>query len=429
MSEHQRSLGIVTPPGYPKELSQTINKQLPEMLKYYVKDDCEWQVETLIDPLTGVTEDPEEVFEAGLKKRDEENWDYIVCLTDLPFFHDRKPIMAEASTNDGVAIITLPGLGSTPMLKRVRQSILQLVNEMYYGSDEEDREKAQERLQSQEDGEHENLKKKGSRRLVEKRGIDRFSPIKRVTPDEDDDTYMDVRFIVQSRISGALRVLTGMVRANRPWAIFPAFMKVIIFAFATGSYALVFPTLWRLSNNYSSWRMLLLTVLSISLMVGWIILAHNLWEKPREDRAPYLRKLYNMTTLLTLGVTVVIYYSILFVMFSAAVLVFIPMGLLESEVSGAVGYDNYFYIAWTATSISIIIGALGSALENEEVVLSSTYGYRQQQRYKTANEEEQDETKKAQQDETKKQREKNDKQEVSPEKKRPSNEDQEKAAQ
>jgi len=42
-----------------------------------------------------------------------------------------------------------------------------------------------------------------------------------------------------------------------------------------------------------------------------------------------------------------------------------------------------FYITWTATSISIIIGALGSALENEEVVLSSTYGYRQQ-RYKTA---------------------------------------------
>lgn len=85
MSEHHRSLGIVTPPGYPKELSQTINKQLPEMLKYYVKDDCEWQVETLIDPLTGVTENPEEVFEAGLKMREEENWDYIVCLTDLPF--------------------------------------------------------------------------------------------------------------------------------------------------------------------------------------------------------------------------------------------------------------------------------------------------------------------------------------------------------
>lgn len=383
MSEHQRSLGIVTPPGYPKELSKTISEQLPDMLKYYVKDDCEWQVEALIDPLTGVTEDPEEVFEAGLKKKEEEDWDYIVCLTDLPFFHDRKPIMAEASTNDKIAIITLPGLGSTPLLKRVRQSILQLVNEMYYGSGEEDREKAQERLQSKEDGEHKNLKKKGSRRLVEKRGIDRFSPIKRVTPDEE-DTYMDVRFIVQSRISGALRVLTGMVRANRPWAIFPAFMKVIIFAFATGSYALVFPTLWRLSNNYSSWRMLLLTILSISLMVGWIILAHNLWEKQRKDRAPYLRKLYNMTTLLTLGVTVVIYYFILFVMFSVAVVVFIPMGLLESEVSGAVGYDNYFYIAWTATSISIIIGALGSALENEEVVLSSTYGYRQQQRYKDA---------------------------------------------
>ncbi len=383
MSQGTLSVGLVTPPGYPKKLSEQLSGELPELLSYYVRDECEWNVDSRVDPLTGVTENPEEVLEAGCKRKENEDWDYIVCLTDLPFFDGKKPILAEASTDRKVAIISLPGLGSTPMVKRIRQSILQLVNEMYYGSPEKGREKAQQRVQAKSDQQNEDLKDKGSKQLFKKGSVERFSPIKRVIKGEN--SPIDVQYIVKSRISGALRILTGMVRANRPWAIFPAFKKVIIFAFATGSYALVFPTLWQLSNSYGLWRMFMLMVVSSFLMVGWIVMAHNLWEKPRQDRAKYLRKLYNTATILTLLVTIGIYYIILFFMFGLAVLAFIPMGLLESQLSGPVGYDNYFYITWTATSISIIIGALGSALENEEVVLSSTYGYRQQQRYKTAN--------------------------------------------
>ncbi|MCA0173960.1 hypothetical protein [Bacillus sp. RAR_GA_16] len=384
MSQETLSVGLVTPPGYPKKLSEQLSGELPKLLRYYVRDECDWLVDSRVDPLTGVTEEPEEVLEAGCQRKENEGWDYIVCLTDLPFFDGKHPILAEASTNKKVAIISLPGLGSTPMVKRIRQSILQLVNEMYYGSPEKDREKAQQRVQEKSNQQNEELKDKGSKQLFKKGSVERLSPIKRVTKGED--STIDVQYIVKSRISGALRILTGMVRANRPWAIFPAFKKVIIFAFATGSYALVFPTLWQLSNSYGLWRMFMLMIVSSLLMVGWIVMAHNLWEKPRQNRAEYLRKLYNFATILTLLVTIGIYYVILFFMFGLAVLAFIPMGLLESQLSGPVGYDNYFYITWTATSISIIIGALGSALENEEVVLSSTYGYRQQQRYKTANE-------------------------------------------
>ncbi|WP_226577587.1 hypothetical protein [Halobacillus litoralis] len=383
MSHKQVSVGLVTPPGYPKKLSQRLSGELPELLSYYVREECQWEVDSTVDPLTGVTEDSEEVLKAGLKKREKEGWDFIICLTDLPFFQDRRPIMAEASTEQNVAIISLPGLGSTPMVKRIRESILQLVNEMYHGSTEEDRDKAEYHLKIKKSQGHKHLKEKGARRLFEKRSFEHFSPLKRIRPPEG--SSMDVRFIIKSRISGALRIVTGMVRANRPWAIFPAFKKVIMFAFATGSYALVFPTLWKLSNHYGLWRMFMLSILSTFLMVAWVVVAHNLWEKVNENSASYHRKLYNGATILTLFVTVSIYYTILLGMFSLAVLAFIPMEWLESQLTGPVGYDNYFYIAWTATSISIIIGALGSALENEEVVLSSTYGYRQQQRYKTVN--------------------------------------------
>ncbi|CDQ20663.1 hypothetical protein [Halobacillus karajensis] len=390
MSKSTKKIGLITAPGYPKELGEKLNKQLPDLLSYYVEDRYDWDVKYMVDPLTGATEESSEVLRATLEKKSEEGWDFAVCMTDLPLFKGKRPIIAEAYEEGNVALISLPGLGSTPMFKRVRESILQLVNEMYYGSSEKDRKQAEERIQSKDNKHEDELKNKNSKRLIGKRGVDILSRIQRETPD-DDESNIDVRFTVKSQISGALRLLTGMVRANRPWAMFPAFMKVIIIAFTTGAYALVFPTLWMLSDNYGVWRMFMLSISSILAMVGWIILAHKLWEKPNENRADYLRKLYNTATILTLLVTVTLYYFLLFLLFSVAVIAIIPMGMLESQLSGDVGYINYFYIAWTATSVSTIIGALGSALEKEEVVLSSTYGYRQQQRYKQIKEAEEEE--------------------------------------
>ncbi|UOQ94829.1 hypothetical protein MUO14_07835 [Halobacillus shinanisalinarum] len=389
MSKSTKMLGLITAPGYPNKLGKDLKSELPDLLNYYVSEKYKWNVEYIEDALTGGTKNSLEVLESTLDKRRNKEWDFAVCLTDLPLFKGKKPIVAEAYEEENVALISLPGLGSTPMYKRIREAILQLVNEMYYGSSEEDREQAEQRIQAKDSDKHEELKNKKSTRLVGKRAFELLSPIQRETPAEH-ESKIDVRFTIKSRVSGALRILTGMVRANRPWAMFPAFMKVIIIAFTTGSYALVFPTLWQLSNNYSTWRMFMLSVISILAMVVWIILVHRLWERKADGETDYLRKLYNAATFFTLFFTVTMYYFILFLLFSVAVILLIPIGMLESQLSGSIGYINYFYIAWTATSISTIIGALGSALENEEVVLASTYGYRQRQRYKKIKESEEE---------------------------------------
>ncbi|SDJ10579.1 MFS transporter [Salimicrobium halophilum] len=384
MSKSTMHLGIITAPGYAQKISEGLKNSLPDLLDYYVDDNVEWNVDYITDALTGATEDSSEILGATLDKREEDGWDYAICLTDLPLFKGKRPIVAEAYIEENVALLSIPALGSTPLIKRIRESVLQLVNEMYFGSTEEEREEAEKRIQSKREEnyneDHEELRNKSSKRLVGKRLVDRLSPMQRETPD-DEESNIDVRFTVKSRVSGALRILTGMVRANRPWAMFPSFMKLIVVAFATGAYALVFPTLWMLSSNYGIWRMLMLTLVSITAMVLWIILAHRLWEGKRNSVRDYLRKLYNTATLMTLFVTVAMYYFLLFVLFAGAVIILIPMGMLESQVNADVGYVNYFYIAWTATSVATIIGALGSALENEEVVLSAAYGYRQRQRY------------------------------------------------
>ncbi|TFE00529.1 hypothetical protein [Jeotgalibacillus salarius] len=385
MSDSYYTLGLITAPGYPSELVGTIKSDLPDLLAYYVDDTRKWKIDCKVDSLTGGTDQSDEVMKSIIEKRSENEWDFTVALTDLPLLKMKKAIIAEAYQEEGVALISLPGLGAVPLARRVRDSILQLVNEMFYTSTEEGREKAEVRLEHKDQQEDRNLKNRDPKRLVGRRGIDKLSPIKRETPEGTEN--IDVQFKVNSYGGSMLRLVTGMVRANQPWAMFPSFKKVIMIAFTTGTYALVFPTLWLLSNDYSVWRMFMLSVISILAMVFWIISAHNLWEKKRvTEKEVHIRKLYNATTFLTLFTSVCLYYGLLFILFSIAVMVLIPMSLLQSEVSPDTGYINYFYIAWTATSVATIIGALGSALEDEEVVLSSTYGYRQRQRYETIRE-------------------------------------------
>lgn len=277
-----------------------------------------------------------------------------------------------------MALISLPSFGSTQMVRRLRESILQLVNEMYYGSSDEDRERSALRMKSKR-SKHKGINTSDSRNLMTSRFFGWLSPLKRETPHEKE--MIDVRFTVARRGSISVRLLAGMVRANRPWALFPAFIKILMIAFSTGAYALVFPTLWLLSEHYTAFRMILLTFFSILAMTSWIILIHRLWERKRDQESNYIRRLYNAATFFTLVITVCIYYVILFSLFLFGVFLFIPADLLVSQLSGEVGWENYFYIAWIAASVSIVIGALGSALENEDAVLNATYGYRQRQRH------------------------------------------------
>ncbi|MEK4298803.1 hypothetical protein MKY30_05155 [Oceanobacillus sp. FSL W8-0428] len=379
MSETTEYIGLITAPGYPKEIGARLQNELPSLLDYYVKEEVEWKIDYIEDPLLGVGANSKEILEATKEKKEEKEWDYAVCLTDIPLFIENRMIVAEANEDENIALISMPSFGSTFMIRRLRESIMQLVNEMYYGSSEESRERSALRIESKR-SKHKGIDVDDSKNLMTSRFLGWLSPLKRETPNDGEEEYLDVRFTVGRRGSISIRLLAGMVRANRPWSLFPSFMKILIIAFATGSYALVFPTLWLLSEHYTIFRMCLLTVFSILAMTVWIILIHRLWERKRDQNISYVRRLYNATTFFTLLITVCIYYVMLFGLFLVGVFVFIPMGMLEDQLTGTPGLSNYFYIAWIAASVATVIGALGTALEDEDVVLNATYGYRQRQR-------------------------------------------------
>jgi hypothetical protein len=206
-------------------------------------------------------------------------------------------------------------------------------------------------------------------------------PFRRVDPPDEDmkATDVDVRFAAPGA-PGRLRLWSGMVLANRPWKMLPAFKGAIAAAFATGAYALIIPSVWLLADSVGWARLLLLMVVAIVAMVAWIIVAHHLWERPDDPDQRRWAALYNGVTVLTLSTAVLAAYAILFALIFIAAWVFVPGAYFQSILKHPVGFGEYLSLAWLGTSLATVAGALGASLEDEEAVREASYGYRQKRR-------------------------------------------------
>ncbi|WIX31328.1 hypothetical protein QO259_10835 [Salinicola sp. JS01] len=392
-SRPPQRLGLIPAPELPERIAAGLAEELPTLLTRHTDDRHAWRVECVTDPLIGADGTGAELIQQAARLKHEHGWDYALCITDLPLFRDGRLIVAEASEACGVAVISQPALGASPLHDRLREATLHLINEMHHGSAPDDRERQQAHVdRSRRTRRAHGIRNASARQLIGSRLAEWLTPIRRVTPDdqagdekrsqahETDQPEIDVRFISAAPVRGHLRLLAGMVRANRPWTIVPAFRRIVAVAFATGAYGLIFPTLWRLSAAYEGYRFVLLMVAAIAAMVIWLILDHGLWEPQRYTGSPHLTRLYNLTTLLTLLLGVGCYYAILFALFLVAVILFVPASLLEATVESSIGWWNFPALAWLATSVATVAGALGSSLESDETIRGATYGYRQQLR-------------------------------------------------
>lgn len=366
-------VGFISSPGLCERILSDLAPNLPEAFKESIDDQISWELYRLTDPLTGAKLEAPDLLAEVEQRAQANGWDYAVCLTDLPVRRRGQYVLADASIGRNIAWISLPALGVVRVRSKAQAAILQLMSELRWGTALHDGERQKEdpdNLLDQDSSDRETR----PQRLIGRRTAHQITP-------SHEEMDIDIRYIAP-RVRGHARVLAGMVYANRPWGLFPAFKTAVAAAFATGAYMNVFETVWLLGNTYDTIRQSALTMLAMFILISWVIVSHNLWETGKNNPSTSLTTLYNTATVLTITVAVVFAYAVIFMLLLVTGSVFIPPSMLESTLGHPATPTNYINIAWTTASAATIAGAIGAGLEDTEAVRDATFNWRQHWRFK-----------------------------------------------
>ncbi|WP_411200833.1 hypothetical protein [Streptomyces cyaneofuscatus] len=159
-------------------------------------------------------------------------------------------------------------------------------------------------------------------------------------------------------------MLVGMVRANRPWRLVPGLSKALAAALATGAIATVYSTVWSLAASPSTPRLVIAMAGSVGLMIGWLIVDANLWHRtgrgsPEERQRA---RLYNTSTVLTVGIGVLVcYVGLLFINLLWALFILNDQ-VFASMTRNPLHATEYWTLSWFVASVATVGGALGSGL-------------------------------------------------------------------
>jgi hypothetical protein len=349
-------LGLIAAPGVAAELAEQLAGELPEALGTEVSENVDWSVPVIAHDLaTGPTTSGIEMIDRARDRMLREGWDLAVCLTDLPLRIGRRPVVADVSVTHGVALLSLPALGAVQQRRRAREAVMRLVAGLL----------GEGSASAGPEGDDE-------RRRIGLRLAEIAAPVRPVTPQDGD---VDLRFVA-AVVRGNLRLLSGMVRSNRPWRVVARLSRALGAALAAVAFALVTSDIWRLASSLDWPRLLALSIISLTAIVVSLITAHGLWEHSTRERDREQVVLFNLATTVTVALGVATLYAALFVLTLAGAGLVLDPDPLRAALGHDVGFADYARLAWFVSSLATVGGALGAGLESDIAVREAAYGYR-----------------------------------------------------
>ncbi|MEU6532211.1 hypothetical protein ABZ869_23835 [Streptomyces sp. NPDC046928] len=356
-------VALLADPDAPTEIAQRMARRLPDRLARKAGKGRRFEVEVVSEPIAAGTEDPPIVMQRVMERAGTENWDIVVALTDLLLHSHGRKLVVDLSHEHGLALLSLPSLGGWRLQKRAQRAVEEAVLSLALARTAE------------AEGEQGGAPRE---RLLD----DLAAPISPDTVDEDETA--DLR-IITSGPRGYLRLLAGMVRANRPWRLVPGLSKALAAALATGAIATVNATVWSLAAALSTPRLVFAMVGSVALMIGWLIVDAHLWHRTAEI-SPEARKraaLYNASTVLTVGIGVLVCYLGLLVINLLWALFIINDRVFSAMTRTPLHAAEYWTLSWFVASVATVGGALGSGLESDEAIRAAAYSKREQMRLRS----------------------------------------------
>jgi hypothetical protein len=341
---------VATPPDHPARVAARLRAELAGRLADRVNPDVRWTVrEGWGDVAPRRDGGADALLDDLARRRADDRWDIAVCLTDLPLHTDRMPLVAQTSAERRAALVSLPALGLR-QLPAVRAVVPDLVDRLLTDASDQ-------RVPA------------AGREPADL--ASRVTAVHRVAGESDAG---ELRY-VGSRLTGRLRLLTGMVRANRPGRALLGLSKLLVGAFGTAAFALTTETIWKMGDALGPLRLTVIMLLGLIALVAWLIIAHDLWEKPDRNTPAEQARLFNWGTTLTLTLATAVSYVVLFVGTALAAALLIDTSVLEETLQRSPHVTDYLTLAWIISSLATVGGAIGSGLEDEETVRAAAYGY------------------------------------------------------
>jgi hypothetical protein len=247
----------------------------------------------------------------------------------------RRPVARQVSPILGIALVSVPALGAVQLRRRLRRTLRELVGDLV-GDSEGD-------------------------------------ALQELAMDTDERAGTLSFLFVPAVLFGNLRLLLGMVRANRPWRLATRLYRALVAALAAGAFGIVSPEIWRVSAAMEWWRLVATSLLSITITVVAVIAAHRLWEHAPDPRVREQVVLFNVATAGTVIVGIVTLYVALFALILLGAGIVIAPSVFTRALGRDVGVEDYARLAWFVASLATVGGALGAALESDEAVREAAY--------------------------------------------------------
>jgi hypothetical protein len=343
-------VGVVNAPALSDGLSARLVDDIRGELEARFPD-VGWHFQLLDDGLVEPPAEDSEIVGAARQLLLTRAWDVVVVLTDLPLSVVRRPVVAHASPMHGVAVLSVPALGTLAVRRRLRDAVLRLIGALLG----EARDSADGRADA------------ARWRRISSRLRELGSDVEGEAP--------SLRFTTRV-FTGHLRLLFGMVRANRPWQLAARLSRALTAAAAAGVFALVTPDIWSLASALGWQRLTVVSVGSVLSIGATLIVGARLWERVADPRTRQQVVLFNIATTATVVIGVAAFYAALFVLSLLAGLLLVAPSLLADAISDPVTFGDYVEVAWLTASLATVGGALGAGLESDEAVRRAAYTYR-----------------------------------------------------
>ena len=317
-------VGLVADPAAPTEIARQMGDLGPP------GGEDAWDIDVVSEPFTTGSEDTGTAVTRLRERADKHGWDLVVGLTELPLRDDDgRYLLIETDPQQRTAVLSLPALGGLRMHARARHALRSLVRGM-----------------------------------------------------ADSESQQERRVPLPGRRRGRWRLLLGMVLANRPWLLVPGLKAALVAALTTGAIATVNSTIWLLAGSLAWWRLLVASVASVALVVGWLVIDGELWDRPDNSSAEAKERsrLYNTSTLITLTTGCLICYLALYVVNLLWALFILDPGVMGNYLHASRGYGDMFTLTWFVASAATVGGALGTGLESDEAIRAAAYSKREEER-------------------------------------------------